>query len=122
MSVEDKIALYAEGWTVGDVDKIMAGASPEAALHDPNVGRIAYDGLRAYAEGLIATVAQMRGGAAADKLMEMTDVVIKDGETPVTVWAWFTVPGAPLAGAAVMKFDDRGLIEERIAYAAKPAV
>jgi hypothetical protein len=48
--------------------------------------------------------------------MDMTDVVVRDTEMPVTVWAWFTVPGTPLAGSAIMKFGDEGIVEERLAY------
>ena len=51
--------------------------------------------------------------------MAMSDVVIDDSQTPVTAWAWFEVPGTPIAGAAIMKFSDAGMVEERIAYKAK---
>ena len=51
--------------------------------------------------------------------MSMSDVVIDESATPITVWAWFEVPGTPVSGAAIMKFDDDGLVEERIAYYAK---
>ena len=35
--------------------------------------------------------------------MEMSEVVIKDDETPVLIWAWFTIPGTFLAGSALIK-------------------
>ena len=116
MTVQDHIANYAAGWTTGDTNKIVAAAAPDLMLHDPNLGMIDRDKLTDYVENLKSAVAELRGGAPQDKLMDMTDVVIRDTEMPVTVWAWFTVPGTPLAGAAVMKFDDRGIFEERIAY------
>ncbi len=116
MTVQDHIANYAAGWSQGDAAKIIGASAPDLVLDDPNAGRITLDGLADYVAGLTAAVAQLRGGAEYDKLMEMTDVVIRDSEMPVTVWAWFQVPGTPLAGAAVMKFDDRGALEERIAY------
>jgi len=116
MSVQDHIATYAAGWTTGDVDKIVSAAAPGLVLDDPNAGRIGRDGLADYARGLKEVVAQLRGNEQHDKLMDMTDVVVRDTEMPVTVWAWFTVPGTPLSGSAIMKFDDDGVIEERLAY------
>lgn len=121
MTVQDHIAAYADGWTRGDVDKICAAAAPEMVLDDPNAGQIGKAGLGDYARGLISTVADLRNGERHDVLMSMSDVVIDDGKSPVTVWAWFEVPGTPVAGAAIMKFTDNGLIEERIAYQAKTA-
>lgn len=119
MTVQDHIATYAEGWTNGDVDKICAAAAPGMVLQDPNAGQIGKAGLADYAKGLMATVAELRNGEAHDVLMSMSDVVIDDNANPVTVWAWFEVPGTPVAGAAIMKFTDDGMIEERIAYQAK---
>ena len=116
MSVQDHIANYAAGWTTGDVDKIVSAAAPQLVLDDPNVGKVDRGGLADYATGLKAAVAQLRNGEEHDTLMEMTDVVVRDTEMPVTVWAWFSVPGTPLSGSAIMKFDDSGVFEERIAY------
>lgn len=116
MSVQDHIANYAAGWTTGDIEKIVGAAAPGLVLDDPNAGRIDREGLADYAAGLKAAVADLRDGAEFDKLMDMTDVVIRDTEMPVTVWAWFTVPGTPISGSAIMKFDDDGITEERIAY------
>jgi len=121
MTVQDHIATYAEGWTRGDVEKICAAAAPQMVLDDPNAGRIDRAGLRAYAEGLLTAVADLRNGETHDVLMSMSDVAIDDSKTPVTVWAWFNVPGTPIAGAAIMKFTDEGIVEERIAYQAKSA-
>jgi hypothetical protein len=119
MTVQDHIAAYADGWTRGDVDKICGAAADDMLLDDPNAGRIGKPGLADYARGLIAAVDEMRGGAKRDVLMSMSDVVIDDSQSPVTAWAWFEVPGTPIAGAAIMKFTDAGMVEERIAYKAK---
>jgi len=48
--------------------------------------------------------------------MEMSEVVIKDDETPASIWAWFTIPGTFLAGSALIKVANYGVVEERIAY------
>lgn len=116
MSIQDTIATYAEGWTLGDSEKIMSAVSPDMVFDDPNVGKIDRDALPDYIAGLKSAVAELRAGAAHDKLMDMSEIVIKDDETPVSIWAWFTVPGTALAGSALIKVSDEGVIEERIAY------
>ena len=116
MSIQDHIAAYAEGWTLGDSDKIMSAVSPDMVLDDPNVGKVDRDALPDYIAGLKNAVAELRAGESHDTLMDMSDVVIKDDETPVSIWAWFTVPGTALAGSALIKVADQGVIEERIAY------
>ena len=116
MSIHDTIATYAEGWTLGDSEKIMSAVSPDMVLDDPNVGKINHDALPDYIAGLKNAVAELRAGDAHDKLMDMSEIVIKDDETPVLIWAWFTVPGTALAGSALIKVTDEGVIEERMAY------
>ena len=116
MSIQDTIAAYAEGWTMGDSEKIMSAVSPDMVLDDPNVGKIDRDALPDYIAGLKSAVAELRAGEAHDTLMDMSEVVIKDDETPVSIWAWFTVPGTALAGSALIKVADEGVVEERIAY------
>ncbi len=116
MTIQNHIAAYAEGWTLGDSDKIMSAVSPDMVLDDPNVGKVERDALPDYIAGLKSAVAELRAGESHDKLMDMSDVVIKDDETPVSIWAWFTVPGTALAGSALIKVAEDGVIEERIAY------
>lgn len=116
MAIQDFIAAYAEGWTLGDSAKIMSAVAPSMVLDDPNVGKITRDALPDYIAGLKGAVAELRAGAAEEKLMDMTEVVIKDDESPVSIWAWFTVPGTAIAGSALIKVAEEGVLEERIAY------
>ena len=116
MSIQDYIAAYAEGWTLGDSEKIMGAVSPDMVFDDPNVGKITRDSLPDYIAGLKNAVAELRGGKGYDTLMEMTEIVIKDEETPASIWAWFTVPGTALAGSALIKVAEDGVVSERIAY------
>ena len=116
MNIQDYIATYAEGWALGDSDMIMSAVSPSMVLDDPNVGKITRDALPDYIAGLKNAVAELRAGIAHDTLMEMSEIVIKDDETPVSIWAWFTIPGTALAGSALIKVADDGVIEERLAY------
>ena len=116
MTIQDHIAAYAEGWTLGDSAKIMSAVSPRIVLDDPNVGKVTHDALPDYIAGLKGAVSELRNGASQEKLMDMTEIVIKDDEMPVSIWAWFTVPGTALAGSALIKVADDGVIEERIAY------
>ena len=45
MNIQDYIAAYAEGWTVGDAEKILSAAAPDFIFDDPNAGQITRDGL-----------------------------------------------------------------------------
>ena len=35
---------------------------------------------------------------------------------PVSVWAWWSVPGTPLAGSALVKVSEDGVVSERLTY------
>ena len=41
MSIQDHIAAFAEGWTRGDLERILASLAPQFRLDDPNAGEIA---------------------------------------------------------------------------------
>ena len=116
MTIQDTIAAYAEGWALGDSDKIMSAVAPTMILDDPNVGKVDRDALPDYIAGLKNAVAELRAGEGHDTLLDMSDVVVKDDEMPIAIWAWFTVPGTALAGSALIKVAEDGVIEERIAY------
>ena len=77
---------------------------------------ITRDALPDYIAGLKSAVSELRAGDVHGTLMEMSEVVIKDDETPASIWVWFTIPGTALAGSALIKVADDGVIEERIAY------
>ena len=116
MTIPDYIATYSEGWTLGDSEKIMSVVSDNMVLDDPNVGKITREALPDYIAGLKNAVDELRAGAVENKLMEMSEVAIKDDAMPVSVWAWFTIPGTFLAGSALIKVANEGVVEERIAY------
>ncbi len=116
MSVQDHIAAFAEGWTTGNLDQIMASLAPQFTLHDPNAGQIRKQDIPAYLDGFKSSVKQIRGGAAEGPLMEMSEVVIKDTELPVSVWTWWLVPGTTLAGSALVKVGEEGILSERLTY------
>lgn len=116
MSIQDHIAAFAEGWTTGNLDRIMASLAPQFTLHDPNAGNIAKPDTPEYLDGFKSTVQDLRGEMADSLLMEMSDVVIKDDEIPASVWAWWIVPGTSLSGSALVKVGEDGVVSERIAY------
>ena len=119
MSIQDHIAAFAEGWTNGDLERILQSLAPEFRLDDPNAGEITRDGIPAYLAGLKEVVAGLRGEAGNgpnSPLMEMSEVVIKDDAMPVSLWAWWNVPGTPIAGSALVKVGEEGVISERLAY------
>jgi hypothetical protein len=116
MSIQDHIAAYAEGWTVGDTEKILAAAAPDFLFDDPNAGQITRDGLADYVSAFKGVAAELRDGQEGGNLMELSEVVIKDDEMPVSIWAWWVVPGTAIAGSALIKVGEEGVVSERIAY------
>ena len=116
MSIQDHIAAFAEGWTKGDLERILASLAPQFRLDDPNAGEIAKGDIPAYLEAFKASVRELRGEDAEGPLMEMSEVVIKDDTLPASVWAWWIVPGTPLEGSALVKVGEEGVISERLAY------
>jgi hypothetical protein len=116
MTIPEYIATYAEGWALGDSEKIMSVVSEDMVLDDPYVGKITRKALPKYIAGFKNAAEELRASAAEDKLMLMSEVVIKDDERPASIWAWFTIPGTFLAGSALIKVANHGIVEERIAY------
>ena len=116
MPVNDHIAAFAQGWTEGKIDMIMKSLSKDFELDDPNAGRIQKADIPRYFEALVGNVTQIRGDGNRAPLMEMSEVVIKDDVVPVTVWTWWTVPGTPLAGSALVKVGEDGVLSERLTY------
>jgi len=116
MSIQDHIAAFAEGWTTGNLDRILESLAPQFRLDDPNAGEFGKPDIPTYLDGFKESVGELRGETFSAPLMEMSEVVIKDDETPVSVWAWWTVPGTPLAGSALIKVGEEGVLSERITY------
>ncbi len=116
MNIQDYIAAYAEGWTVGDAEKILSVAAPDFIFDDPNAGQITRDGLADYVSAFKEVAAELRDGQEGGNLMELSEVVIKDDEMPVSIWAWWVVPGTEIAGSALIKVGEEGVVSERIAY------
>ncbi len=116
MSIQDHIAAFAEGWTTGNLERILESLAPQFTLDDPNAGEFGKPEIPAYLDGLKSAVHELRGQTTDAPLMEMSEVVIKDDETPVSVWAWWSVPGTPLAGSALVKVGEDGVVSERLTY------
>ena len=116
MSIQDHIAAFAEGWTTGNLERILESLAPQFTLDDPNAGEFGKSDIPAYLDGLKLAVGELRGQMPYAPLMEMSEVVIKDDETPTSVWAWWAVPGTPLAGSALVKVSEDGVVSERLTY------
>ncbi len=122
MSVETHIEAFARGWNQGDLEVIMSSLAPVFSLDDPNVGQVPRKSIPEYLANLKSVVASLRDdGAVEQPLMEMSDVVIKSDELPVSVWTWWTVPGTPIGGSALVKVGEDGVISERLSYYTKLA-
>ena len=85
-------------------------------LDDPNAGEFKKGDIATYLDGLKQTVAGLRDDATTHPLMEMSDVVIKEDGDASSVWAWWVVPGTPIAGSALIKVTDEGVTSERLSY------
>ncbi len=116
MSAEEQLGRYAEGWTRGDANTILAGTSESYVFDDPNAGQIARDDFDAYLQGLKQAVAEVRGEQPDAPFMELSDVVTQADDQSLTAWAWWSIPGTHLEGSALIKADGRGVFYERIAY------
>lgn len=116
MSVNDHITAFAQGWTEGDIAKVMESLSSDFTLDDPNGGTFAKGDMPDYFDALVASVAQLRGEQTDAPLMEMSEVVVNSDQSPTTVWAWWTVPGTPLSGSALVKVSEEGVVSERLTY------
>jgi len=122
MSVETHIEAFARGWNQGDLEAIMSSLAPAFSLDDPNVGQVSRESVPEYLANLKSVVASLRDdGADEQPLMEMSDVVIKNDELPVSVWTWWNVPGTPIGGSALVKVGEDGVISERLSYYTKLA-
>lgn len=122
MSIQNHIETFAKGWTSGDLDSILESLAPNFRLDDPNAGEFTKESIPGYVSSLKESIASIRDESGdGQPLMEMSEVVIKDDADPVTVWAWWRVPGTPISGSALVKITDDGVISERLAYYTKTA-
>ncbi len=119
MSAADHLGAYAEGWTNGDADKIIASVSDSFVLDDPNTGKITKADFANSLAGQKEAVASMRGEVFLGPYMELTEVTTREDGGVLTAWCWWSIPCTPLQGSGLIKVGDDGVQSEKLAYYTK---
>jgi hypothetical protein len=118
MPAGDYLGQYAEGWSKGDSQIIVGSLADNYQLDDPNAGTINKQGFADYLAGMWQVVEGIRG-KTDDPLIELTEIITQEDGGILTAWAWWTVPGTPIQGSALIKVGDQGVISERLCYYTK---
>ncbi len=119
MSAADHLGAYAEGWTNGDADKIIASVSDGFVLDDPHEGKVGKADIANHIAGMKEAVASMRGENYSGPIMELTEVTTREDGGVLTAWCWWSIPGTPLQGSGLIKVGDDGVQSEKLAYYTK---
>jgi len=110
------IDAYLEGWRLGDGNMSLNATTPEFFYDDPNTGRIPRTDFLQFFEDFRSTVRDGKDEISGEPFLTYTDVVVSEGSGPHTVWCWWQATGTDFQGSALIRFGDRGVISERIAY------
>ena len=106
---------YLEAWRTGDAGRSLAATAPGFYYDDPDTGRVTRDGFVAFFDAFLAAGTDMAGGRQPAPFLIYNDMVIAEG-APSTAWCWWLVNGTAFRGAACIRFDQTGVLSERIAY------
>jgi len=116
VSVKSIIDTYLKGWELGDGALSLSVTAECFYYDDPNTGRIPRDEFVEFVEDFKCAAVEMGGAADANPFLQYSDVVIKDDESPVTLWCWWQAVGTELQGCALVKVGEQGVLHEKIAY------
>ncbi len=116
MSKADHLAAYAEGWSTGNSDKVVASLADSFVLDDPNHGRVSKAEMSGYMDGMKAMVTELRGGKEDAQLLALTEVLTSDADGVLTASCWWAVPGTSIEGGGLIKVSDDGVVSERLTY------
>ena len=112
-SQAESLGLYAEGWTQGDVDKVMAAIAPTFTFDDPQVGLVSKQDFPEYFR-------KIRALRSEQPFMLLTEVITQEGLDALTAWCWWEIPSV-VQGSGLIKVTDQGVVSEQIAYYTKLA-
>lgn len=115
MTQRDRLESYLEGWRNGDPARSLAATAPGFFYDDPATGRVSQDGFIQFFNDFMAAGAALTGGTLADPFLTFSDVTIVEGQ-PGIAWCWWQITGTEFRGTACIRFDDSGVLSERIAY------
>ena len=116
MSKADHLAAYAEGWSTGNIDKILSALADNYVLDDPNHGRVTKGEMAAYIEGMKATVSELRSGKEEAQFVALSELQTGEEDGELTAWCWWAVPGTSIEGGGLIKVSDDGVVSERLTY------
>ena len=108
--------IYLEGWRLGQPEISLPALASGFHYDDPNTGRIFQDGFADFMEAFKADAAALNGGKPGTPFLTYTDIVVDAAVNPARAWCWWQATGTDLQGAALIHFDDTGILSERIAY------
>ncbi len=115
MTAREKLDIYLDGWRLGDGDKSYSATKPDFFYDDPATGRVSRSEFVSFVEAFKDMGKSEAGGTLPSPFLTYTDIVVVEGEEP-KAWCWWRVTNTDLQGAALIHFDDAGIISERIAY------
>jgi hypothetical protein len=118
MSKADNLNRYAEGWITGDAGVIVSTLDDGYEMDDPNAGKISKAAFREYHAAFKEQVESIRG-VSEDAWLDLSELVTQEEAGVLTAWAWWTVPGTPIQGSALIKVGDGGVISERLTFYTK---
>ena len=113
------LGAYVEGWTNGDVDKIIRSLADGFVLDDPNEGKIGKANFANYLAAEKEAVASIHDEDYSGPMMELTEVTTREDGGVLTAWCWWSIPGTALQGAGLIKVGDDGVQSEKLAYYTK---
>lgn len=116
---QQQLEIYLEGWRLGEPSTSLAVLRSEFHYDDPNTGRIFREGFVDFVEAFKADAAALNNGKLGTPFLTYSDIIIDETSKPSKAWCWWQATDTDLQGAALIHFDDRGIISERIAYFSK---
>ena len=119
MSARKKLDTYLEGWRLGNAELSLSVITSDFYYHDPNTGRIFRDGFVDFMEAFKIDAAAMNYGKFGTPFLTYTNICIEESENPAKAWCWWQATDTELQGAALIHFDETGILSERIAYFSK---
>ena len=110
---QEYLGLYAEGWSQGNIDKILEATAPGFQFTDPNKGPIARENLREYFEGFKKEV-----GQSGETFMDLSGIVAyESGGTLVACCTWKTGVDKNIVGNGLIVVGDDGVQREDVVLA-----
>ena len=119
MTALQHLRTYIEGWRLGDPTMSLYVLSKNFFYDDPNSERISRERFAQFVEDFKQAGRDINNGVLPAPFLTYTDLVIDEDSKPARAWCWWQVTGTPLQGSAIVKFDDSGILSERIAYFTK---